>query len=45
MEFGIDRKRIETVGYGSSRPIAPNDNEENRSKNRRVEIKVLAVGT
>lgn len=43
--FGIDRKRIEIVGYGGSRPIAPNDNEENRSKNRRVEIKVLDVGS
>ena len=45
IEFGIDRKRIVTVGYGSSRPIAPNNNEENRAKNRRVEIKVLEVGT
>lgn len=43
--FGIDRKRIETVGYGGSRPIAPNDSEENRAKNRRVEIKVLDIGT
>ncbi len=44
IEFGIDRKRIETVGYGGAKPIAPNNNEENRAKNRRVEIKVLAVG-
>lgn len=44
-EFGIERNRIETVGYGGSRPIAPNNNEENRAKNRRVEIKVLHVGT
>ena len=45
MEFGIDRKRIEIVGYGGSRPIAPNDSEENRAKNRRVEIKVLDAGS
>jgi outer membrane protein OmpA-like peptidoglycan-associated protein len=45
IEFGIDHRRIEIVGYGGSRPIAPNDNEENRSKNRRVEIKVLDVGS
>ena len=43
-EFGIDRKRIEIVGYGGSRPIAPNDSEENRAKNRRVEIRVLDIG-
>jgi OOP family OmpA-OmpF porin len=45
IEFGIDRRRIETVGYGGARPIAPNNNEENRAKNRRVEIKVLEVGS
>ncbi len=45
MEFGIDRKRIEIVGYGGSKPIAPNDSEENRAKNRRVEIKVLDIGS
>lgn len=45
IEFGIDRKRIATVGYGGARPVAPNNNEENRAKNRRVEIKVLAVGS
>jgi len=44
-EFGIERKRIETIGYGGSRPIAPNDNEENRAKNRRVEIRVLDIGS
>ena len=43
--FGIDQKRIETVGYGGAKPIAPNNNEENRAKNRRVEIKVLDIGS
>ncbi len=44
VEFGIDRERIKTVAYGSSRPVAPNDTEENRAKNRRVEVKILEVG-
>lgn len=37
----IDRSRIETVGYGESSPIAPNDNEENRRKNRRVVFSIV----
>lgn len=30
--------KLMAVGYGLYRPIAPNDTEENRAKNRRVEI-------
>jgi OOP family OmpA-OmpF porin len=40
---GIAPKRIKVKGYGSARPIAPNDNEENRSKNRRVEMTILQL--
>jgi chemotaxis protein MotB len=35
---GVGADRVKTVGYADSRPIAPNDTEEGRSKNRRVEI-------
>jgi hypothetical protein len=35
---GIDRKRLNFVGYGSQKPIVPNDTRENRQLNRRVEI-------
>lgn len=41
MTNGIDGKRIGFTGYGDTRPIAPNNNEENRRKNRRVEFKIL----
>lgn len=35
---GIKSKRIVTKGFGFSKPIASNDSEINRSKNRRVEF-------
>ena len=34
---GIDGGRIEAVGYGDQQPVAPNDTEEGRQKNRRIE--------
>lgn len=40
---GIDSRRITAVGYGSSKPLASNDDEEEgRELNRRVEFKVLS---
>ena len=38
---GVDAKRMEIVGYGKRKPLVPNDSEENRALNRRVEIKVI----
>jgi OmpA-OmpF porin, OOP family len=38
---GIAERRLRHAGYGDSRPAAPNDVEENRRKNRRVEFVVL----
>lgn len=38
IEKGIDGDRIKAVGYGGERPVAPNDNDENRQKNRRIEV-------
>jgi outer membrane protein OmpA-like peptidoglycan-associated protein len=35
---GISRDRLTAVGYGFSRPIAPNTTAEGRAKNRRVEL-------
>ncbi len=34
----IDKKRISCKGYGSSKPIAGNDTEQGKQKNRRVEF-------
>lgn len=38
---GIDPKRLTVVGYGFDQPIADNNTEEGRAKNRRTEIKVI----
>jgi OmpA-OmpF porin, OOP family len=37
---GVAETRLRPVGYGDSRPAAPNDSEENKRKNRRVEVVV-----
>jgi outer membrane protein OmpA-like peptidoglycan-associated protein len=42
VERGVDGGRIETIGFGADRPIAPNDTAEGRAKNRRTELIVTA---
>ncbi|MFP4485153.1 MAG: FlgD immunoglobulin-like domain containing protein, partial [Spirochaetaceae bacterium] len=36
--LGIERDRMDVVGFGGARPIVPHNDEENRWKNRRVEF-------
>ena len=38
---GISPKSISATGYGEYRPKKPNDTEENRAQNRRVDIAIL----
>jgi len=42
-EKGIDPSRVDARGRGEYRPIASNETEEGRAKNRRVEIKVYST--
>jgi OOP family OmpA-OmpF porin len=35
-DYGIAANRISAVGYGESRPIASNETDEGRARNRRV---------
>ncbi len=41
VDKGIETTRLEPMGFGLTRPVAPNDSEENRAKNRRVEFKPI----
>ncbi len=40
-KHGVDASRLQSKGDGKANPKYPNDTEENRSRNRRVEISVL----
>lgn len=40
VENGIPAGRLEMVGHGESRPVAPNDDPEGRAMNRRVELRL-----
>ena len=38
MSKGIEGSHISAVGFGDQRPLAPNDTDDNRQKNRRIEV-------
>jgi outer membrane protein OmpA-like peptidoglycan-associated protein len=42
VERGVDPKRLRWRGFGMSQPVAPNDTEEGRAKNRRTQFVILA---
>jgi len=42
IQGGVDPARISTDGWGDEKPIASNDTEEGRAKNRRTELVVVS---
>ena len=40
---GISNQRLQTTGYGESRPVDTNDTEAGRANNRRVEITLVPI--
>jgi chemotaxis protein MotB len=40
-QAGFPPDKISAIGYGEYRPVAPNDTDENKAKNRRVDIVIL----
>ena len=41
LQLGLPDNKVEAVGLGSSRPVAPNDTPEGRALNRRIEFHAL----
>jgi OOP family OmpA-OmpF porin len=41
--FGIDAKRLRAEGFGETRPIADNNTDEGRQRNRRVESVLIKL--
>ena len=42
VDHGVDAARLQSVGHGEDKPIAANDSDEGKEKNRRVEFLILA---
>lgn len=43
LEKGISPDRIQAKGYGETKPEVPNDSDENRALNRRVQFRVVSI--
>jgi OmpA-OmpF porin, OOP family len=41
VQHGVAAARITSAGYGDTRPVAPDDTETNRAKNRRIEFRIV----
>jgi chemotaxis protein MotB len=42
-EHGVDPQRLAVHGFGPNDPIAPNDTDENRARNRRIKIMIKSL--
>ena len=40
VKAGLPTDRLKAVGYGSSQPVAANDTDEGKAKNRRIDFTV-----
>jgi outer membrane protein OmpA-like peptidoglycan-associated protein len=39
---GIETSRLQSKGFGETRPVSDNNTEEGRAKNRRTELQVIS---
>jgi outer membrane protein OmpA-like peptidoglycan-associated protein len=40
--YGVDKARLQSKGYGETVPLSPNESDEGKAKNRRVEFKIIS---
>ncbi len=43
IQNGVKSEQLVAKGFGENKPIVPNDSDENRAKNRRVELRIIDV--
>jgi outer membrane protein OmpA-like peptidoglycan-associated protein len=43
--LGVNAEKISAVGYGKQRPIASNDSEAGRARNRRIDVVMRIAGS
>lgn len=43
LDAGINQNRMISKGYGESKPLVPNDTDEHKAMNRRVELKIVKI--
>ena len=41
--YGVEKNRLDAVGYGEEKPLVPNNTVKNRAINRRVEFIITEV--
>ncbi len=41
--LGINRSQLSSIGFGESKPIAPNTTSKGRAQNRRIEFRVIST--
>jgi OOP family OmpA-OmpF porin len=41
VKAGLPAPRFTATGFGSTQPLVPNDSEEGKAQNRRIEFKVM----
>ena len=44
IEKGVTPERLEWTGYGETQPLYPNESEDEKEANRRVEFRILNEG-